>query len=155
MALDDQIETSIEAVDKAAVEFGYTVQLAMVGLGASTASATVQRATVGSGLTIGTGLREIDLINDGTGYTAAPTIGISTAPVFGVNASAVAIMTSRTGQTSSGLSIDRILMTNPGFGYTLPPTVTITSTNGYGTGAAATAIPVSYTHLTLPTILLV
>lgn len=140
MALDDQIETSIEAVDKAAVEFGYTVQLAMVGLGASTASATVARATVGSALTTGYSLREIDLINDGTGYTAAPTIGISTAPVLGVNASAVAIMTSRTGQTSSGLSIDRILMTNPGFGYTVPPTLTITSTNAYGTGAAATAI---------------
>ena len=140
MALDDQIETSIEAVDKAAVEFGYTVQLAMVGLGASTASATVARATVGSALTTGYSLREIDLINDGTGYTAAPTIGISTAPVLGVNASAVAIMTSRSGHTSSGLSIDRILMTNPGFGYTVPPTVTITSTNAYGTGAAATAI---------------
>jgi len=140
MALDDQIETSIEAVDKAAVEFGYTVQLAMVGLGASIASATVQKATVGSALTTGYGVQYIDLINDGTGYTAAPTIGISTAPVLGVNASAVAIMTSRTGQTSSGLSIDRILLTNPGFGYTQPPTVTITSTNSYGTGIAATAV---------------
>ena len=48
-------------------------------------------------------------------------------------------MTSRTGQTSSGLSIDRILLTNPGFGYTQPPTVTITPTNSYGVGAAATA----------------
>ena len=140
MALDDQIETSIESVDKAAVEFGYTVQLAMVGLGASTATATVERATVGSGLTVGNSVQFIDLINDGTGYTAAPTIGISTAPVLGVNATAVAIMTSRTGQTSSGLSIDRILLTNPGFGYTQTPTLTITPTNSYGVGAAATIV---------------
>ena len=140
MALDDQIETTIEAVDEAAVEFGYTVQLAMVGLGASQATATVQKATVGSGLTSGYSLQYIDLINDGTGYTAAPTIGITTAPVLGVNANAVAIMTSRTGQTTSGLSIDRIVMINPGFGYTEPPTVTITPTNAYGTGGIATAV---------------
>ena len=140
MALDDQIETTIEAVDEAAVEFGYTVQLAMVGLGASQATATVQKATVGSGLTSGYSLQYIDLINDGTGYTTAPTIGITTAPVLGVNANAVAIMTSRTGQTTSGLSIDRIVMINPGFGYTEPPTVTITPTNAYGTGGIATAV---------------
>ena len=140
MALDDQIETTIEAVDEAAVEFGYTVQLAMVGLGASQATATVEKATVGSGLTSGYSLQYIDLINDGTGYTTAPTIGIATAPVLGVNANAVAIMTSRTGQTTSGLSIDRIVMINPGFGYTEPPTVTITPTNGYGTGGIATAV---------------
>ena len=140
MALDDQIETTIEAVDEAAVEFGYTVQLAMVGLGASTATATVEKATVGSALTSGYSLQYIDLINDGTGYTAAPTIGITTAPVLGVNANAVAIMTSRTGQTTSGLSIDRIVMINPGFGYTEPPIVSITPTNAYGTGGIATAV---------------
>ncbi len=140
MAADEQIDTSIEAVDKAAVEFGYTVSLSMVGLGAITATATAELATVGSGLTVGYSLQYIDLINDGTGYTAAPTIGISTAPVFGVNASAVAIMTSRSGQTGQGFSIDRILMSNPGYGYTEPPTVTITPTNAYGTGGIATAV---------------
>ena len=136
--IDDQIDTSIEAVDKAAVEFGYTVQLAMVGLGASTSSASVQRATDASALTTGNGLGTIDLINDGFDYTAPPSIGISTAPSLGVNATAVAIMTSRSGQT--GQSIDRILLVNPGFGYTLPPTVTITSVNQYGAGGIATAV---------------
>ena len=58
----------------------------------------------------------IDLINDGTGYTLPPLIGISSAPSQGINATAVAIMTSRSGQT--GQSIDRIELTNPGFGYT-------------------------------------
>jgi len=136
--IDDQIDTSIEAVDKAAVEFGYTVQLAMVGLGASTSAATVQKATDASSLITGNGLGTIDLINDGFDYTAPPSIGISTAPSLGVNATAVAIMTSRSGQT--GQSIDRILLVNPGFGYTLPPTVTITSVNQDGAGGIATAV---------------
>ena len=135
---DEVIDTGIEAVDKAAVEFGYTVQLAMVGLGATTATATVQRATTPAGLNTGFGLGYLDLINDGTEYTAPPSIGISTAPSNGINATAVAIMTSRTGQT--GTSIDRILLVNPGFGYTVPPTVTITPVNQYGSGGIATAV---------------
>ena len=53
---------------------------------------------------------KIDLVNDGTGYTLPPLVGISSAPSDGINATAVAIMTSRTGQ--SGQSIDRIELTN-------------------------------------------
>ena len=135
---DEVIDTGIEAVDKAAVEFGYTVQLAMVGLGATTAAASVQRATTPATLNTGFGLGYLDLINDGNEYTAPPSIGISTAPSNGINATAVAIMTSRTGQT--GTSIDRILVVNPGFGYTVPPTVTITPVNQYGFGGIATAV---------------
>ena len=135
---DEVIDTGIEAVDKAAVEFGYTVQLAMVGLGATTAAATVQRATTPATLNTGFGLGYLDLIHDGTEYTAPPSIGISTAPSNGINATAVAIMTSRTGQT--GTSIDRILVVNPGFGYTVPPTLTITPVNQYGSGGIATAV---------------
>ena len=67
-----------------------------------------------------------------------PIIGIGTAPVGGTNATAVAIMTSRTGQV--GKSIDRIQITNPGFGYTIAPIIRIRSQNAVGTGAAATAI---------------
>ena len=135
---DEVIDTGIEAGDKAAVEFGYTVHLAMVGLGATTAAATVQRATTPATLNTGFGLGYLDLIHDGTEYTAPPSIGISTAPSNGINATAVAIMTSRTGQT--GTSIDRILVVNPGFGYTVPPTVTITPVNQYGSGGIATAV---------------
>ena len=88
-------------------------------------------------------------INDGTGYTLPPLIGISSAPSAGFNATAVAIMTSRSGQT--GQSIDHIEITNPGFGYTITPTVTIRSQNVFGTGAAATAIIAEGT-LSTPTI---
>ena len=137
--LDQDINTSIEAVDTAADSFGFIVTLGMVGLAASTATATVQKATSVSGLTTGFSVGSIDLVNDGTGYTAAPEIGISTTGfVQGVNATAVAIMTSRDGQT--GQSIDRILITNPGFGYTEAPTVTIRSVNVLGSGGIATAI---------------
>ena len=87
---------------------------------------------------VGKGIAKIDLVNDGTGYTLPPLVGISSAPSDGINATAVAIMTSRTGQ--SGQSIDRIELTNPGFGYTVVPTITIRSQNVFGTGAAATAI---------------
>ena len=149
-AADELIDTSIAEVDEAAVEFGYTQRLTMVGLGASTATATVVVAeNTGS---LGTGrysVSQVDLINDGTGYTIAPLVGIATAPSGGINATAVAIMTSRTGQT--GQSIDNIQLTNPGYGYTVPPIITIRSQNAFGTGGIATAI-ISQGSLTIPTI---
>jgi len=137
-ALDEQIDVGIEEVDKAAVEFGFTTRLSMVSIAASTATATVQLSKNAGNTNVGKGIAEIDLINDGTGYTLPPLIGISSAPSDGINATAVAIMTSRSGQT--GQSIDRIELTNPGFGYTVVPTITIRSQNVFGTGAAATAV---------------
>ncbi len=148
-ALDEDIDTGIEEVDRAAVEFGYTTKLSMVSINASTASATVQLSKDAGNTNIGKGVAFIDLINDGTGYTLPPLIGISSAPSAGINATAVAIMTSRYGQ--NGKSIDRIELTNPGFGYTNPPTITIRSQNAFGTGAAATAVIADGT-LSTPTI---
>jgi len=148
-ALDEQIDTGIEDVDKAAVEFGFTTKLTMVGVTAATATATAQLAKDLSLLTTGNSVNRIDLINDGTGYTIAPLIGISTAPTNGINATAVAIMTSRTGQT--GQSIDRIEITNPGYGYTEVPTITIRSQNAFGTGGIATAL-ISPTSIGAPVI---
>ena len=137
-ALDENIDVGIEEVDEAAVEFGFTTRLSMVGIAASTATATVQLSKNAGNTNVGRGIAKIDLVNDGTGYTLPPLVGISSAPSDGINATAVAIMTSRTGQ--SGQSIDRIELTNPGFGYTVVPTITIRSQNVFGTGAAATAI---------------
>lgn len=137
-ALDDNIDTSIEEVDESVVDFGYITKLTLAGAGASTASVDVQLAKTLSVLQTGKSVSAIDLINDGTGYTVPPLIGIATAPSTGINATAVAIMTSRTGQVGS--SIDRIEITNPGFGYTEAPIITIRSQNAFGTGAAATAI---------------
>ena len=149
-ALDENIDTGIEAVDKAAVEFGYTTRLTMVSIAASTASATVQLSKDIGNTNIGKGVAFIDLLNDGTGYTLPPLVGISSAPSQGTNATAVAIMTSRSGQ--NGQSIDRIELTNPGFGYSTPPIITIRSQNAFGTGAAATAIIAEGT-ISIPTII--
>ncbi len=60
---------------------------------------------------------------EGWGYTSVPIMTIDQ-PALGSQATAVAIMTSRTGVPNQ--SIDRILITNPGFGYTEPPIVTFT-----------------------------
>jgi|TARA_R100000479_G_scaffold162621_1_gene100769 hypothetical protein len=137
-ALDENIDTGIEVVDQAASDFIYTTKLTMVGLGATAAAATAVVAKTLSTLQTGQSISSIDLINDGTGYTTRPLIGISTAPSRGINATAVAVMTNIPGQLEQ--SIERIDIVNPGFGYTAPPTVTIRSQNQYGTGAAATAI---------------
>ena len=130
---DDIINTSINEVDESVKDFGYITKLIMVGLGATSASATAELA-VNLG---GSSVSRIDLINDGTGYLSAPIVSITPiAPFAGINATAVAIMTSRSGQTGS--SIDKILIINPGIGYTIPPTVSIISSSG--SGGIATAI---------------
>ncbi len=148
-AADEVIDTSIESVDRAAVEFGYTERLSMVGLAASTATATVTLASQTGGVAGRFSVSRVDLINDGTAYTVPPLIGIGTAPGGYVNATAVAIMTSRTGQ--QGTSIDRIEVTNPGYGYLTPPTITIRSQNAFGTGGIATAV-INQGSLSAPTI---
>ena len=129
---DDVINTSINEVDESVKDFGYIVKLIMVGLGATSASATAE-LTVNLG---GSSVSRIDLINDGTGYLSAPIVSITPIAPFGINATAVAIMTSRSGQTGS--SIDKILVINPGIGYTVVPNVRIISNSG--SGGIATAI---------------
>jgi len=129
---DDVINTSINEVDESVKDFGYIVKLIMVGLGATSTSATAELA-VNLG---GSSVSRIDLINDGTGYLSVPIVAISTASSGGINATAVAIMTSRSSQTGS--SIDKILVINPGIGYTIAPTVSIISSSG--SGGIATAI---------------
>ena len=132
---DDVINTSIDEVDESVKDFGYITKLIMVGSGATSASATVGLA---SSLAVvgGNSVSRIDLINDGTGYLSTPIVSISTSSSGGINATAVAIMTRRSGQTGS--SIDKILVINPGIGYTVVPTVSIISSSG--SGAIATAI---------------
>jgi len=73
---------------------------------------------------------------EGWGYTSVPIMTIES-PAVGTQATAVAIMTSRTGVPNQ--SVDRILITNPGAGYTEPPQVTFTGGNPISV-AIATAI---------------
>ena len=117
------VDTSIAEIDNQLKEEGYITTIDLVGV-AQTATATVG---VSSGR-----VAEIFLNNDGSGFTSAPTITFSDAPVGGHNASAVAITTERANITS----ILRLEMTNAGAGYTEAPTISISG--GGGSGAAAT-----------------
>lgn len=147
---DDEIDTGIEAVDQSVVDFVFTTTLTMVGVAATGASTTIQLAKDTAGISTGKSVGIIDLIHDGTGYTSPPLIRIAKAPAGGVDATAVAIMTSRTGQV--GNSIDNVQITNPGFGYTSPPIITIRSQNAVGSGGIATAV-ISSGSLATPNII--
>ena len=126
---DEVLDTGIDVIDEQLEDIGYITKLQLIGAG-TTATATAQLNVVNRGY-----IRQIVLNDDGSGYTSAPNVAISTAPdVAGnINATAVAITT-----TKSGIfSIDRIVLTHAGIGYTEAPLVTITG--GGGVGAAATA----------------
>lgn len=147
-ALDENINTADNEVNEAVSGFTYTdTVLTMVGSDSYGATAYVDTfknyyaansLPFPSELEPGYSVSSIDLINDGTNYLSPPVVSISTSPSGNPthNATAVAVMTRRSGQI--GYSIDKILITNPGLGYTQPPTVNIKSSTG--TGGIATAI---------------
>ena len=120
---DEVIDTTIDEIDTQIKDEGYITTLQLIGSG-STASAT---ATINTGY-----IREIFLNNDGYNYTSTPTVAISSAPIGGQNASAVAITTSKGGV----YSVQSIILTNAGAGYTTIPSISIVG--GGGTGAIAT-----------------
>ena len=122
---DETIDTGIDAIDSKIEDLGVITDLQMNSVG----SAATATATIGTGF-----VKSISLLNDGSGFTSAPTIGLSTAPSGGINATAVGILTTRNNITS----IEEIVITNSGAGYTVAPVVTISG--GGGVGAAATAI---------------
>ena len=120
---DEVIDTNVNAIDQVVQTDGYSARLILSGVGSvATATATLNFGAV----------QQIFVQNDGYGYLAAPTVSISTSP--GVDATAVAIMTSRSG-IGTAKSIDRILLINPGSGYIGIPTVTVP-----GTGIATAGI---------------
>ena len=120
---DEVIDTNVNAIDQVVQTEGYAARLILSGVGSvATANATLNFGAV----------QQIFVQNDGYGYLAAPTVSISTSP--GVDATAVAIMTSRSG-IGTAKSIDRILLINPGGGYIGIPTVTVP-----GTGIATAGI---------------
>ena len=81
----------------------------------------------------------LQITYEGWGYTSVPIMTIDQ-PSTGIQATAVAIMTSRSGVPNQ--SVDRILLTNPGTGYTMPPQVVFTggSPTSTNTVAVATAV---------------
>jgi len=120
---DEVIDTNVNAIDEVVQTEGYIARLVLSGVGST--------ATANTTLNFGA-VQQIFLQNDGYGYLTAPTVSISTSP--GVDATAVAIMTSRSG-IATAKSIDKILLINPGSGYIGIPTVTVP-----GTGIATAGI---------------
>jgi len=110
---DEVIDTNVNAIDEIVQTEGYIARLILSDVGST--------ATANTTLNFGA-VQQIFLQNDGYGYLTAPTVSISTSP--GVDATAVAIMTSRSG-IGTAKSIDRILLINPGSGYIGIPTVTV------------------------------
>jgi len=120
---DEVIDTNVNIIDEVVQTDGYSARLILSGVGST--------ATANTTLNFGA-VQQIFLQNDGQGYLTAPTVSISTSP--GVDATAVAIMTSRSG-LATAKSIDKILLINPGGGYIGIPTVTVP-----GTGIATAGI---------------
>ena len=120
---DEVIDTNVNSIDKVVQTDGYIARLILSDVGST--------ATANTTLNFGA-VQQIFLQNDGYGYLTAPTVSISTSP--GVDATAVAIMTSRSG-IGTAKSIDKILLINPGSGYIGIPTVTVP-----GTGIATAGI---------------
>ena len=110
---DEVIDTNVNSIDKVVQTDGYIARLILSDVGSN--------ATANTTLNFGA-VQQIFLQNDGYGYLTAPTVSISTSP--GVDATAVAIMTSRSG-IGTAKSIDKILLINPGSGYIGIPTVTV------------------------------
>ncbi len=124
---DEIIDTSIDAIDTQVADEGYITSLQLVGIGRTATAIAAINGFAGY-------IDQFYLNNDGSGYTSAPTVAISTSPSgqIGDNAQAVAFTTTRANITS----IEKILLTNAGAGYLAPPSITISG--GGGIGAAAT-----------------
>ena len=121
---DEVLDTGIDEIDETVEEEGYITTLTLVSAG-STAEAN---PIIGSGF-----IDKIYLNDDGSGYSSAPQVAISTDATSTTRATAVAITTVRGGVQS----IERIVLTHAGKGYTTIPTISIIG--GGGVGAAATA----------------
>ena len=120
------IDTTIDEIDTQVEDEGFITTLNLIGAGVTASSTPVLSQPSGY-------VRELFLVNDGSGYTATPTVAISTTGNSGgQDAAAVAITTNRAGV----YSVEKLILTDSGSGYTSPPTVTIVG--GNGTGAIAT-----------------
>ncbi len=122
---DEVINTGVAAIDDDFATAGYNATFVLLDVG-TTASATVG---------LSSGVRYIELLNGGSGWTAAPEIKID-APTSGTTATAVAI-TSASGNSQFRTNrISEIYITNPGSGYTSTPNLQFIPEDGKGSGAS-------------------
>ena len=129
--IDDNISGSMGEDE---VPIGPIQKLQMVGAGIT--------ATANTGIVNG-GIRFITVTNRGGGYTSIPTVGISSAPVGGKTASAIAkmiggIVVCNDNTNPSAQSVQSVEIIDPGYGYTTTPGVRFIGGGGSGAKANAT-----------------
>ena len=123
------VDTGVDQIDDNFTDQGYIQTFTTAGVG--------ETAAAYAGIVDGA-LSAFYISDSGYGYNAPVTLGISTAPIGGVNASG--IVTGRTTYGSGGdqfLTIQGVELINPGVGYTVAPLVTFAGKTT-GVGAAAT-----------------
>ena len=131
---DEVLDTGVETIDDEIEQIGYIQKLQLIGVALP---ATASIAGICSGAISG-----INITNMGGGYTSHPTVAISSAPAGGVDAEAVAVLTSDYigCDGTKGGTITAIHLTNPGCGYTVNPIITITGGGGGGATAEVVGI---------------
>jgi len=139
---DEVIDTSIDEIDdnisgsigEDTKPIGVVQKLIMVGPGVN---ATADSQIVNGGVT------SITVTNRGGGYTSTPTVGISSAPIGGKTASAIAkmiggIVVCTDNTNPSAQSVQSVELINAGYGYTTSPRVRFIGGGGNGaTGIAS------------------
>lgn len=139
---DEVIDTGIEDIDDNIsgtlgddkVPIGPVQRLAMVGVGVT--------ATAITNIVNG-GIRFITVTNRGGGYVNIPSVGISSAPLGGSTATAIAkmiggIVVCNNNTNPSAKSVQSVEIINPGYGYTVTPGVRFIGGGGKGASAKAT-----------------
>ena len=121
---DEKIETGIGEIDNDFATLGYNVTMTLAGIGTT---ATAQTSLVDGAI------HQIKIFNEGTGFTADPTVIISKPNGTGRRATAVAITTEN---AQGSRSLQEFRMTDPGFGYTTAPSITVTPVDGKGSGVS-------------------
>jgi hypothetical protein len=119
---DEEIKTSIDAIDRSLEDLGYDATLTVSGLGIT--------ATAYTSLVTG-GIQKVDIINGGYRYTSPPSLVVSS-PLSGIKGTLVGFTTSKKGLVSSQ-SLEQVYIQNPGAGYnpSKPPMVSFYGGGGY------------------------
>jgi hypothetical protein len=125
---DEIIDTGLDQVDNTIKDFGYIMTLNMVKNTARNSQVIIELANSQSPIPNAKSVSRIDIINGGYGYKTTPEVKIDPPGINGIQATAVAILTSRNQENY----IDKILITNPGIGYTVQPKVVIKTSTGSG-----------------------
>jgi hypothetical protein len=130
---DEVLDTGINFIDDNVENEGYIQTLTLVGA-SSTATAIAS--------SVNGGVRLINIVNRGSGYTSAPIVNISNSPILNGNATGIATMISGIVDICEPdgnlLRVQGVEVTNPGFGYTIAPKVVFVG--GKGSGAEAVSV---------------